>query len=66
MDQRFVSCFVVVTGLLAAAGYLSRQALAQHSLLVAAPAAVAGLVAIVGFITLARVVFLTERARRQQ
>ncbi len=66
MDQRFVSCFIVVTGLLAAAAYLSTQALAQRSVVLAMLSAVAGVLGILGFIALARVVVLAERHRKQR
>ncbi len=63
MDHRFVRSFVVVTGLLAAAVYLSRQAIAHGGVALTAAATATGLLGIVGFVALARLIGTVERKR---
>jgi hypothetical protein len=61
MDHRFVRSFVLVTALLAAAVYLSRQAIAHGGVLLTVAASATGLLGIVGFAALARLIGTVER-----
>lgn len=64
MDHRFIRSFVVVTGLLAAAVYLSRQAIAHGGVMLTGAATATGLLGILGFTALARLIGTVERERK--
>lgn len=64
LDRRFTTLFIAVTGLLGVAVYMSGQAAARGGLLLIALAATSAVVAVLGFLVLARVVVLVERQRR--
>lgn len=66
IDRRFVRLFVVVTGVVAAAVYLSAQAATHGGTVLTVLAVVAAVVGILGFVVLARAVVLVERQSRRQ
>ena len=66
MNQRFVTSFVVVTGMLAAAVYFAGRAATHGGVVVTAVAVAAAVVGMLGFLALARVIVVVERGRRRR
>lgn len=66
MDRRFVYYFTVVTGVLAAAVYLTAQAAKSGGVVLTLLAAITATIGILGFTGLARVVVIAEREGRQK
>jgi len=64
LDKRFTVLFVFVTGMLAAAVYLSDQAVMHGGVLLTTGAAAAAAAGVLSFAVLARVVVRTERQGR--
>lgn len=62
-DTGFATLLAFVTGLLAAAIYLSGQAATRGGLQLIIPAAASGVLGLLGFAVLARLVVLGERRR---